>query len=44
MNTVIRHLTSGAYWWGVATVVVGLWLWKNYGDRLPRLPAGSEGG
>jgi len=40
---IMAHLKSGAYWWGVATVLVGLWLFKNYGDRLPRLPMGSGG-
>ena len=44
MNRVVSHVTNPAFWWGVATVAVALWLWKNYGDRLPRLPAGANGG
>ena len=44
MGRVIGHVTSSSFWWGAATVVVGLWLWKNYGNRLPRLPLGANGG
>ena len=44
MNAVVRHVTSSSFWWGVATVVAALWLYKNYGSRLPRLPAGANGG
>ena len=41
MNHVLAKLTSGDFWWGAVVVVAGLWLYKNYGDRLPRLPLGS---
>ena len=43
MGGVLRHVTSSSFWWGVATVAAALWLYKNYGDRLPRLPLGSGG-
>lgn len=44
MRGITGHLTSSSFWWGVATTAVALWLWSNYGHRLPKLPGGSSGG
>ena len=44
MSTVIRAPMRSEFWVGVAAVAVGLWLWRSYGSRLPRLPGGANGG
>lgn len=41
MSTIVRAPLRAEFWLGVVTVAVALWLYKNYGDRLPRLPGGS---
>lgn len=43
MSTVMRAPLRAEFWVGVATVAVALWLWKNYGSRLPKLPGGNGG-
>lgn len=43
MRGVVGHVTSSSFWWGVATVVVALVIWRNYGNRLGvRLPYGQR--
>ena len=41
MNAIIRAPLHSAFWVGAFTVIVGLWLYRNYGQRLPRLPGGA---
>ena len=43
MNTIIRAPLRAEFWVGALFVVAGLWLYRNYGSRLPRLPGGSTG-
>jgi hypothetical protein len=40
----VKHVMSSGFWWGVGTTFVALWLWRNYGRMLPRLPGASNGG
>jgi len=42
MRGVVSHVTSSSFWWGVAVTVAALYLYRNYGSRLPRLPGGSN--
>ncbi|HXM54544.1 MAG TPA: hypothetical protein VOB72_04080 [Candidatus Dormibacteraeota bacterium] len=42
MSTVVRAPLRAEFWVGALAVVVGLWLYKNYGNRLPRLPGGGS--
>ena len=44
MTTVIRAPLRAEFWVGVLAVGIGLWLWRNYGGRLPSLPGGRADG
>lgn len=43
MSTVVRAPLRPEFWVGALAVVAGLWLYKNYGRLLPRLPGGNGG-
>jgi hypothetical protein len=42
MGTIIRAPLRVEFWAGALMVIAGLWLYRNYGDRLPRLPGGGS--
>jgi len=41
MGTIIRAPLRAEFWVGALMVIAGLWIYRNYGSRLPGLPGGS---